>query len=198
MQQTAKADSVVFSTSGLFTGTGASGASLVLPGSPTGVTTLAYTSATSPVGLNSSPFANVQLGSFLLTSSSPNLESPFANDSFTLTINQTTPGGVGTSSANIVGIVNATSGGEFAINFTPTTIDIGPAGDVEAYILSLTTTPFGPNGISINLGQTTTINATLIGPAGSVSTPLPKSLYGGVGLFGMLGVVGSRRRSSLT
>jgi hypothetical protein len=166
---TAFANSVSYSTAGLFT----SDSSNTISNSGE---TITFTGTTGNVGTPT--FSS--LGSFTTTGSGLGT----FNDSFTLTITQTVPSnGIGTASTNISGTISSNSS-TILLTFVPSDVVIGTGAGMVSYLFSPDS--YGLNNPSVS-GGVTTIETYI------TSTPEPASfgLLGGA-LLG-LGMIARRR-----
>ena len=178
----AKADPVTFSTSGIFTCAGCAGSGsnsvTFLGGMGNALmitfTGLGSTSLNTPTGSSFGNFQTFFSGSGTIA----------ASGTFTLTITQTVPiAGSDSFAATFTGLFSASNSGSGVVNFTVTSVTIGPT------IYTITNNPLNlvppasNNGITTVQGQIT-------------SVPEPTSMFLlGTGLLGIAGVVRKRFKS---
>jgi len=179
----AAAETISYTTAGLFTGTGASG-NVVTMGSDT----ITFNGITvSNLGLNPPALTFASLGDFVSAGSS----SQNFSDSFQLTITQTLPGsGTGTLLGTLNGLLTINSSGA-AVLFSTPSADIVTASPISNTLYSLVTllTPIVPPSTN---GGVSTVEAGISGTLGA-PTPLPASFAGGTALLALVGLIKLRK-----
>lgn len=210
----AHADPVAFTTSGSFTAAGSDTVSSVVsiplpifPFSVTPVSTLqanggsnlevGYVTPAPFVGTTPVPDTTGLFGAFFLHGEGTT-QSFAAGDQFTLSINESVPGGANSSVASVTGTVSFLGGppntdsATLKITFAPNPL---PVGGPPAFLYHI-------DDINVMIANTNEPFTQIITLDGSVTVaPLPATASMGLGLFGVIGAVGGlnalrRRRAA--
>ena len=195
LANTASADTVNFSTSGMFS---AGSSSATIGSGGTSISANGYTLTFTPVfaGVFDPP-SNTTLGLFQVSNNSAMPSGTFNGASFSLTINQTAPGtaGTGSSSATLQGtITSSTSSTLIVMTYSPNPVVIqssapSPAG-TTFYTTSYTLrdTQIDPISSGGNADQRATVSQS------QLFVPSPTAAMGGLVLLG--GTALRRRRAA--
>jgi hypothetical protein len=179
----ASAETVTYSTSGLFIGPGAiDGGTKLRSDNGAGTAVLSFKGMSPPaqVQINPPPVAEIKLGDFFLTSGD---QFDFLTGQFKLTLNQWAPtvGANSTSTSLLLGVVSKSAGGA-ALYFDDPTFTIG---GVSYQVNPLVLVP---------VGSTKQFKGSLT----AAVVPLPVAAWGGLALMGSIGAYRIRRRRAAT
>jgi hypothetical protein len=185
----ASAATVTYSTTGTFSGAGASGNTLRSDFGK-GKSVLSFTGSNETVQVNPPPVAQIFLGTFTLTAGDwldTYIGIGKLGGSFRLTLKQTAPtDGIGEASTSLLlGLVSRKNGGA-VLYFDDPTFTIG---SVSYRVNPIVLVPVGSAQFT---GTLTAAQAA----AEVVVVPLPAAAWGGLALMGFVGVNKLRRRAS--